>query len=68
MKSGFRRHQIGIDYLWDAIFKMAAIEIGGIIFSPITQFLGWIETRCWCLTPCFFYVDEESNDNTEKSL
>ena len=40
MKSGCRRHQIGMDYLWDAIFKMAAIEISGIIFSPVTQFLG----------------------------
>ena len=37
MKSGCRRHQIGMDYLWDAIFKMAAIEIIGIIFSPVTR-------------------------------
>ena len=39
MKSGCHHHQIGMDYLWDAIFKMAAIEISGIIFSPVTQFL-----------------------------
>ena len=37
MKSGCRRHQIGMDYLWDAIFKMATIEISVIIFSPITD-------------------------------
>ena len=40
MKSGCHHHQIGMDYLYDAIFKMAAIEISGITFSPITQFLG----------------------------
>ena len=36
---GFLIHinQIGMDYLWDAIFKMAAIEINGLTFSPITQ-------------------------------
>ena len=40
MKIGCHYHQIGIDYLWDAIFKMAAIEISEITFSPTTQFLG----------------------------
>ena len=29
-----------MDYLCDAIFKMAAIEISVITFLPITQFLG----------------------------
>ena len=38
--SGYHHHQIGMDYLWDAIFKKAAIEISEIKFSPITQFLG----------------------------
>ena len=37
----------------DAIFKMAAIEISEITFSAITQFLESIETRFWCLIPCF---------------
>ena len=36
-KNGCHHHQIGMDYLCDAIFKMAAIEISGITFSPITQ-------------------------------
>ena len=40
MKSGCHHHQIGMDYLYDAILKMAAIEISGITFSPIIQFLG----------------------------
>ena len=40
MKSGCHHYQIGMDYLWDAIFKMAAIEINEITFSPITQFLS----------------------------
>ena len=39
MKSGCQHHQTGMDYLWGAIFKMAAIKICGITFSPITQFL-----------------------------
>ena len=30
-------HLIGMDYMWDAIFKMATTEISGITFSPITQ-------------------------------
>ena len=30
MKSGCHHHQIGMDDLYDAIFKMAAIEISGI--------------------------------------
>ena len=40
MKSAYHHHQIGMDYLWDAIFKMAAIETSEITCSPITQFLG----------------------------
>ena len=40
MKSGCHHYQIGMDYLWDVIFKMATIEISEITFSPITQLLG----------------------------
>ena len=40
MKSGCHHHQIGMNYLCDAIFKMAATEIGKIMFLPITQLLG----------------------------
>ena len=36
MKSGCNHHQIGMDYLCDAIFKMAAIKISVITFSPIS--------------------------------
>ena len=39
MKSGCNQHQIGMNYLWDAIFKIATIEICQITFSPITLFL-----------------------------
>ena len=39
MKSGCHPHQIGMYNLWDAIFKMAAIKIGVITFSPLTQFV-----------------------------
>ena len=33
--------------------NVAGIEISEIIFSAITQFLESIETRFWCLNPCF---------------
>ena len=39
MKSGYHHHQIWMDYLWDAIFKIAAIKISRITFSTKTQFL-----------------------------
>ena len=39
MKSGCHHHKIGMDNLWDAIFKMAAIKMSIITFSPLTQFL-----------------------------
>ena len=53
MQSGCHHHQIGMDNLWDAIFKMATIKISGNTFSPLTQFLRKIETIFWCLKPMF---------------
>ena len=37
MKSGCHHHQIGMDNLFDAIFKMAAIKISVITFSKIDR-------------------------------
>ena len=39
MKSGCHHHQIGMNYLCDVIFKMAATKIGKIMFLAITQLL-----------------------------
>ena len=56
-----------MDYLWDAIFKMAAIEINRITFSPITQF-SKIDRDMILVSKPHVYMDKESNDNTNKSL
>ena len=37
MRSGCHLHQIRMNYPFDAIFKMAALKIGDIMFLPITQ-------------------------------
>ena len=42
MKSECHHQQIGMD-MWDAIFKMAAIEISEIIFSPKTNSVSRID-------------------------
>ena len=59
MKSRCHHHQIGMDQMWDAIFKMAAIEMSGNTFSPMTHSLGYImyiEIRFWCLNPMFMWM------------
>ena len=52
MKNGCRNHQIGMDYLCDVIFKMDVSEL--VIFAYNSAFR--------------VDRDEESNDDTDKSL
>ena len=61
MKSGCYHHQIGMDYLWDAIFKMAAIEISRIIYFVTYNSVSKIDRDR--IVVSYVYVD-----NTEKSL
>ena len=53
MKSGCHHHQIGMDYLWDAIFKMAATEI---TFSPITHVSKIDRDKILVSKPMFMWI------------
>ena len=61
MKSGCHHHQIGMDYLWDANFKMAVVKISGITFSPIIfayNSVSWIDRdKIFVSNPMFMWMN-----------
>ena len=64
MKSGCHHHQIGMNHLCDAIFKMAATEIGKIMFLSYNSASRVDRIDISVSTPIFLRF-EELNESTE---